>query len=507
METNKVIHSISFPRQKRTTVKHTGQAFTTVKLPVSSHNNKMAGPMYKIMRKHLLSALCISMLATAGMATSQAAVSQAEAARLGNTLTPFGATRAGNADGTIPRWTGGDTRVPEGYGGTGSHHINPYPDDQVLYTVGADNIDRYREQLPDGVAAMIRAYPDTFRVNVYQTRRSHTAPDHIVENTRRNATRSSLVDGGNGIQNAFGGYPFPILHGSNEDQAMQAMWNHLTRWRGRWAEREYTEVVVANGQYRGVTMRQEVFFNWNREGGSPETLENIINYYLSTVIAPAHFAGGGILVHETLDQVKEPRKAWGFSAGEVRRAPSLGYDAPIAAAGNLRTVDDTDTFNGALDRYNWEYKGLQEKLIPYNNFEITSNRYTYDDVLDDKHLNTDLARWELHRVHVVEATLREDARHLYHKRVFYIDEDSWNIAIVDQYDDKDELYRVTMAMLKNFYDLPGVWADLEAYYDLNMGLYHATGLINESAGTRAFKNDFPGKRYFSPFTLRQRLTR
>ncbi|MGM0570465.1 DUF1329 domain-containing protein [Marinobacter sp.] len=461
--------------------------------------------MYETMQKKLIPALCVSLLALTSASFTQAAVSQAEASRLGNSLTPFGAVRAGNSEGTIPRWTGGDTTRPDGYEGSGDHHVNPYPDDEPRYEVTAENMDDYRDVLADGVVAMMEAYPQTFRLRVFPTRRSHTAPDHIAENTRKNAVRASLVDGGNGVQNAFGGHPFPILHGNSEEKAMQAMWNHLTRWRGRWAEREYTEVVVVNGQYGGVTMRQEVFFNWNKEGGSPEDLDNIVNYYLSTVIAPEQYAGGGILVHETLDQVKEPRKAWGFSAGEVRRAPSLGYDAPIASAGNLRTVDDTDTFNGALDRYNWEYKGLQEMLIPYNNFEITSDKYTYDDVLDKQHLNADLMRWELHRVHVVEANLREDARHLYHKRVFYIDEDSWNIALVDQYDDEGNLYRVTMAMLKNFYDMPGVWADLEVYHDLKKGIYHATGLINESKGTRTFKNDFPGKRYFSPFTLRRRL--
>ncbi|WP_339803288.1 DUF1329 domain-containing protein [uncultured Marinobacter sp.] len=462
--------------------------------------------MYETMRKNFLLVLCVSLLAMTSLSVAQAAVSQGEAARLGNNLTPFGAIRAGNADGSIPRWTGGDTRIPDGYGGTGSHHINPYPDDNILYTVSAENIDRYRGRLPDGVAAMMQTFPETFRMNVYQSRRSHTAPDHIIENTRRNATRASLVDGGNGIQNAFGGYPFPILHGSNEDQAMQAIWNHLVRWRGRWMERESTEVVVVNGQWRGVKSRQEVFFNWNVEGGSPESLENIINYYISTVIEPVQFAGGGILVHETLDQVAEPRKAWGFSAGEVRRAPSLGYDAPIAAAGNLRTVDDTDVFNGALDRYNWTYQGRKEMLIPYNNFRITEKGLPYSEVLGTHHLNPDLVRWELHRVHVVEANLRDDARHLYSKRVFYIDEDSWNVAIVDQYDYEGDLWRVTMAMLKNFYDLPGVWTNVESFNDLKVRRYHVQGLDSESAGTRKFADEFPGKRYFSPFTLRRRLS-
>lgn len=462
--------------------------------------------MYETMQKKLIPALCISLLALAGATTTQAAVSQNQASQLGNNLTPFGAVRGGNSAGTIPRWNGGDATIPDGYEGTGDHHINPYPDDKPRYVVDANNIEEHRDVLPDGVAALVKRYPETFKVQVFPTRRSHTAPDHIVENTRKNATSASLVDGGNGINNAFGGHPFPILHGSNEEQAMQAMWNHLTRWRGRYMEREFSEVVVVGGKFRPITMRQEVFFNWNKEGGSFDTLDNIINYYLSTVIAPQQYAGGGILVHETLDQVKEPRKAWGFSAGEVRRAPSLAYDAPIASSGGLRTVDDTDVFNGALDRYNWEYKGLKEMVIPYNNFEITSDKYTYDEVLGNQHLNPDLIRWELHRVHVVEANLREDARHLYSKRVFYIDEDSWNVAVVDQYDDQGNLWRVTTAMLKNFYDMPGVWTDLEAFHDLHKGLYHVIGLTNESETTRIFKDEFPGKRYFSPFTLRRRLS-
>lgn len=462
--------------------------------------------MYETMQKKLIPALCVSLLALSSASLTHAAVSQAEANRLGNSLTPFGAIRAGNSEGTIPRWTGGDTTWPDGYEGSGDHHVNPYPDDVPRYEVTAENLDEYRDVVADGVAAMIEAYPETFRLRVFPTRRTHTAPDHIAANTRKNAVRASLVDGGNGVQDAFGGHPFPILHGTSEEKAMQAMWNHLTRWRGRNTVRETAEVVVVGGRFRPIVMRQEVYFNWNRKGGSSETLDNIINYYLSTVIAPDQYAGGGILVHETLDQVKEPRKAWGFSAGEVRQAPSLGYDAPIAASGNLRTVDDTDVFNGALDRFDWEYKGLKEQLIPYNNFELSSDKYSYDDVLDTHHLNSDLTRWELHRVHVVEATLREDARHLYHRRVFYIDEDSWNIALADQYDDQGNLWRITMALLKNMYDMPGVWIDIAAYHDLKKRLYHVQGLVNEADSTRVFTEEFPGKRYFSPFSLRRRLS-
>ena len=40
-------------------------------------------------------------------ATSLAAVTAQQAQELGGTLTPVGAERAGNANGTIPAWSGG----------------------------------------------------------------------------------------------------------------------------------------------------------------------------------------------------------------------------------------------------------------------------------------------------------------------------------------------------------------------------------------------------------------
>ena len=45
-------------------------------------------------------------------------------ADLGDALTPTGAIRAGNADGSIPAWTGGVTTPPAGYS-PGDHHIAP----------------------------------------------------------------------------------------------------------------------------------------------------------------------------------------------------------------------------------------------------------------------------------------------------------------------------------------------------------------------------------------------
>ena len=350
------------------------------------------------------------MALTVAAAPVSAAVSSSQAARLGNELTPFGSPKAGNDAGTIPAWDGGITEPPAGYEGSGDFHPNPYPDDQVLFTINASNAEQYSEHLTDGLKAMLDTYPTTFRIPVYQTRRSHSVPDWVAQNTRENATSAEIVGAGAGIDGAFGGYPFPILHGNDEQKAWQVIWNHLTRWRGISLTRRASEVAVQqNGDYTLVTSQQEAFFNFYNPEGGEDQLENVIFYYLSFTQSPPRLAGGAILVHETMNQIINPRNGWGYNAGQrrVRRAPNLGYDSPIAAADNLRTADDTDIFNGALDRYNWTYEGKREIYVPYNNYEIAQEGLPYSEILGMSHLNPDLMRWELHRVHVVTATLKD----------------------------------------------------------------------------------------------------
>jgi hypothetical protein len=444
-------------------------------------------------------------------APTYAAVSASEAARLGKDLTPFGSLKAGNASGTIPAWDGGLTTPPAGYkGGSGQHHINPFPDDQVLFTINASNMDQYSDHLADGIKAMLNTYPTTFRIPVYQSRRTHAVPDWVAKNTKDNATSAEIVGHSEGLKGAYGGYPFPILSGNSEQKAWQAIWNHLTRWRGVSGTRRASEVAVqANGDYTLVTSQQEVFFNFYNPKGDESTLDNIIFYYLSFTQSPPRLAGGAVLIHETLNQIISPRNGWGYNAGQrrVRRAPNLGYDSPIAAADNLRTADDTDMFNGAMDRYDWDYEGEREIYIPYNNYEIGKKGLPYSEILGMSHLNPDLMRWELHRVHVVVATLKKGERHIYAKRRFYIDADSWNTALMDQYDGRGDLWRVSMGVLKNYYELPGVWTVLEAFHDLQARRYHVQGLDTEEPTTRVFTDDVPNKRYFLPASLRRRSVR
>jgi hypothetical protein len=438
---------------------------------------------------------------------AHAGVSQAEANKLGTSLTPFGSVKEANNYQTIPAWTGGITKVPEGFQGNGFPHVDPFASDEVKFTIDSSNIEKYRNKLTPGQLALLETYPDTFRMDIYPTHRSHSMPDWVLENTKKNAVTASLTEGGVGFKNAYGGIPFPILHGSSSDKAHQAIWNHSTRWRGIYVVKNAAEVSVQrNAAFEPITKQYEILFNFHRPDGSFDELENILFYFLSFNKAPARLAGGALLVHETLNQVKEERQVWDYNKGQrrVRRAPNLAYDSPIASSDNTRTADDTDMYNGAPDRYDWEYIGLEEYFIPYNNYRIDQKDVKYTDLVQPGHLNPDYVRWELHRVHVVKAKLKSKFRHIYKERVFYLDEDSWGISLVDKYNKDGELWRVGMALMKNFYELPGVWAAINAYLDLESNRYSVNGLSSEERESVLFDDEAPNARHFKPQSLRRR---
>ncbi len=433
--------------------------------------------------------------------SAMAAVSVQEADRLKGDLMPLGGERAGNGK-DIPPWRGGLTLPPVGYTKPGQHHLDPFSKDKPLFVITAANMNQYADYLTDGQKALFRTYPDTFTMPVYKTRRTAAAPEWVYENTYKNAIRAELNKDGNGLLYAYGGIPFPIAK-----NGLEAIWNHVTRWRGVYLVRRASEIAVqTDGNFSPVTVQQEVEFNYYRRDKSIEQLNNILFYYISETRAPARLAGGAVLVHETLNQVQEARQAWGYNAGQrrVRLAPNLAYDTPIAAADGLRYADDTDMYNGAPDRYNWKLVGKREIFIPYNSYQMSSNKVSYKDLIKPGHLNPQFTRYEKHRVWVVEATLKEGVRHVYSKRVFFLDEDTWGIAVADQYDSAGELWRVNMAYMKTYYELPVTWTTMDVFHDIKSKRYHVQGLDNEEAGTIDYSQEPPGERYFTPAELRRR---
>lgn len=393
---------------------------------------------------------------------------------LGKTLTPLGAIKAGNADGSIPEWTGGITKPPANWT-PGTIEVDPFADDKVKFTITAANMAQYQDKLPEGLKALLKRYPD-YKMNVYPTHRSAAYPKRIYDETIANAKRAKLADGGNGVEGAKEGVPFPI-----PKEGVEAVWNHLLRYRGDATERTVGQVnPQTDGSYTLITLHEQVKYLYQAPGG---TTSNTSLYFLQEVTAPARLAGEILLVHETINQVKEQRSAWTYNPGQrrVRRAPNVVYDNPGTASDGLRTTDNFDMFSGSPDRYDWKLVGKKEMYVPYNAYKLHSKDTKYDDIVKPGHINQDLARYELHRVWVVEATLKAGTSHIYAKRRFYIDEDSWQILVADHLDGRGEMWRVAESHGVNYYSVPTYWSTLDALYDLQSGRYTALGLDNQEA--------------------------
>ncbi|WP_300426675.1 DUF1329 domain-containing protein [uncultured Thalassolituus sp.] len=422
---------------------------------------------------------------------SYAAVSAEQAAKLGTEFTPMGAVKA--AQGNIPAWEGD---VPAGKGGVGPDGklLNPFAGDKPKFVITAANYKDYAANLTDGQKAMFAKYPDTYRMPVYETRRTAGYPQEIYDATKKNATASELLNDGNGIANFTEGTPFPF-----PQTGVEVIWNHITRYRGGSVTRVVGQVTPqVNGDYTLVRFQDEFTFRNELTDFDPATDDNVLFYFKQDVLSPARLAGNVLLVHETLDQVKEPRKAWVYNAGQrrVRRAPQVAYDGPGTASDGLRTSDNFDMFNGSPDRYDWKLEGKQEVYIPYNSYQLKDGKLKYDEIVQAGHINQDLTRYELHRVWKVTATLKEGKRHIYAKRVFYIDEDTWQATEIDHYDGRGELWRVAESHNVYYYDRKVPWYAIEVLYDLNSGRYLALGLDNEEKG--GYEYDF--KRTYSDYT-------
>jgi hypothetical protein len=427
--------------------------------------------------KHIYTKAALCAALALSVTTTVAKVPESELARLDNDLTPMGSERAGNAAGTIPAWTGGLSDPPAGYE-EGGHLVDPFPDDQPLFTITAANVDQYAANLSPGQVAMFRKYPDTYKMIVYPSRRTVALPDDVYTKVRQNATTSELVNDGNGVVNFEVAHAFPITN-----NVYEVLWNHLTRYRGGVAQRTYVQIPVqANGAYTPVQITDTMTWpDFLKEGKDPVKDRNVLLYFTYAIHSPPQQTGTVLLVHETVDQVSDARRAWLYNAGQrrVRRAPQVAYDGPGQGSDGTRTADDFDMFNGAPDRYNWKLVGKREMYIPYNSYRMLNPDLKYKEIHLKGHLNQDYARYELHRVWEVEATLAEGQRHIYAKRVFYIDEDSWQVSVKDQYDGQLQLWRVGEAHNVQFYDVDVPWYTVETVIDLNDGRYLSLGLTNE----------------------------
>ena len=224
---------------------------------------------------------------------------------------------------------------------------------------------------------------------------------------------------------------------------------------------------------------------------------------MTTVSLPVRDKGMITSIFEPYDYITNAREAWRYLPGSrrVRRAPTVGYDTPDGPGGFI-TVDDTLGFNGAMDRFEWNLVGKQELYVPYHNYRFDTPGLSYDTLLTPFHANPDYMRYEKRRMWVVEATLREGKRHIYGKRRFYIDEDSWNITMTENYDGRGELWKVVLINTIYEYNVQGYVSRAMAFHELRAGGYIVIRLVNDGK-QMDFTIDPLGESYYAPTNVRK----
>lgn len=440
-----------------------------------------------------------ALVASFGVASgpAAAAVPDAQVNRLGADLTPVGAERAGEGD--IPEWTGGLSSVPSTVDyQPGQHLKDPFSSDPVLYTVTGANAAEHADILTAGQYAMLDLY-DTYKLNVYQTRRTCAYPENVYNATKRNAQVGELVGGGNGVSKAIMGFPFPVAN-----NAYEIVWNHTLRYRSFKLTRQFAAApMTPSGDYTLLKVQDEAILWWSDPSKtSAEDLDNNSIFYIANTIEPARAAGNVILVHEAINAAVRPRQAWQYSPGtrRVRRAPNIAFDNPGVNTDGLSTADSFDGYNGSLERYDWTVKGKAPRLIASNAYKALNA--SYEEFLTPRHTNQDLVRYELHRVWEVEANLRPETRHIYARRTMYMDEDSWQLVGSALYDGRGEIWRVQEVQQVQSYQVPLCGYNAQLDYDLQASRYLAAGLQNEEPPINFFADELDGERY-TPSAIRR----
>lgn len=368
-----------------------------------------------------------------------AAATPEEAALLKTTLTPFGAERAGNKDGSIPAWDGGYTTAQPGYK-SGDARTDLFPGEKPKFTITAKNVDQHAEKLSEGIQALLKKYPDTFRLDVYPTHRTAAAPQWVYDNTFENATRARVADNGLRVEGAYGGIPFPI-----PKSGIEAMWNHKLIYLGEFNGMNVSGYIgTPDGKVILSSRARNIIRSpYYDKDGSLEKFKGEYQLFRVFIDGPAHKAGEQFLV---IDSLNKPRQGWQYLTGQrrVRKTPTIGYDAPEEVNSGVDFWDEAYGHWGDMDRYDWKLVGKKEIYIPYNSNRYFEKSNTREMLVLHNHLNPDFVRWELHRVWVVEATLAEGKRHVVPKRRFYLDEDTWGAVLSEGWDAQGTLWRVQM---------------------------------------------------------------
>lgn len=433
---------------------------------------------------HCLAKMAVGALAVMGCLSALAEVSPEEAKQLGSSLTPWGAEKAGNKDGSIPAYTGGLTTPPASYNPSKKGILtDPFADEKPLFSVNAKNMAQYADNLSAGVKAALAKYPDA-RLDVYPSHRTATYPKRVVDNTLKNATQCKEV--GPKLVNCVGGLPFPI-----PKTGTQLTWNHQLAFMGAsFTGRAATVFTDAAG--KTVVMGVNDYWFDYPYYASSNNGTNVSNHERTRYdyVEPARVAGEKILLHYKIDNA--PTSVWQYLPGQRRTklSPDLAYDTPHPQSGGTAGMDQLYGFYGPTDRFDFKIVGKKEMLIPYNNFKMFSQECSLDKFFRKSFPNPDCLRWEMHRVWVVEGTLKEGKRHIFSKRVLYLDEDTYNVGVYDNYDMSGKIYRFAIQLGTPAYNDPelGTSGLATMHFDLQMGAWLMDNYASPNAPIKGAAN-------------------
>ncbi|MDY0046125.1 MAG: DUF1329 domain-containing protein [Thauera propionica] len=385
-------------------------------------------------------------------------------------LTPTGAERIGSADGRIPPWSGGLTQPPRGWEPS-QGYSDPFKEETPLAVVDRANMTAHRAHLSPGLQALLQQR-EGFRMPIYPTHRTFAVPEQVHAATWANTGRARVEN------KALQGHRQPGLPFPQPKNGEEAMFNHLQRWIGAVSACSDWLPIRANGDYYRVGWCSTIV-----QASEMDALDSAQDgaYFLGRYDAPSALIGTIYLVHEPLDSAAGERRAWIYNAGQrrVRRAPDLAFDNIADGSEGMATIDDAAGFNGSLERYDWKLIGKRELYVPYNAYRLSSPSLRYEDMIEGNLIRSELMRYELHRVWVVEATLAPGMSHIYARRTFYLDEDSWQVVLAEAWDGHGELWRVSLLPLIQLYDVPNMVPRAQLIHDLRSGSLLVTGLDNE----------------------------
>ena len=396
----------------------------------------------------------------------------------GDKLTCMGAERAGSESG-VAEYKGQWYKKWPGVSSEHGYEPGPYADEKPLFTITAANMAEHQDKLTEGQKGMFKKYPETFKMHVYPSHRDFKFADWVCDVVKKNAAEAEVVDDGLGVSGHGGAPPFPLA-----TTGAEAIWNVINPHRA-WTEKVtydiadvYENGTIAWGKSDFMTMND---FNNPNEANRCKYSDPINAYFFVKTLLPARSAGEVSVGFQPNNFNNNSTQAWQYNPGirRVRKAPEVGFDYPVPPAG-LRTVDDDYIFNGSPERYTWKLVGKKEIYVPYHNFKVNDPAVKYDELIKPNTINPDYMRYELHRVWVIEAYLKDGVRHIYKKRRIYADEDTWLALIAESYDQQDALWRVNWAAYFYSQESGTYHRGVSLYHNLTSGAYEATYLVNES---------------------------